>query len=173
MMNNSDSKNEIIGRTISQRTGYGPSNIVKGWQSILENLLNQLSPYLQPSRIVTFRDLSPSEMQMFEQITQRVEVPDSSCGVYLSPGARNRMLYTNQGHKIPDSARNPTDDGVLLFTRPATRSIILNVLLAHSPYTPAIDVYDRGTLLAGYVYDSIDDCLNSITDVIGTYLGKT
>jgi hypothetical protein len=146
--------------------------MVKGWQSILENLLDHLAPYLQPSRIVTFRHLIPNEIQMFQKITERVEIPESACGVYLAPSARNQMLYTNQGLKIPEAETMPKDDGVLLFSRSSSRETILNVFLAHPPYAPAIDVYDRGALLAGYVYESIDDCLASITNVIATYLNK-
>lgn len=173
MVNRSDPTNKMIDQAISKRTGVGPNDMVKGWQSMLENLLDHLAPYLQPSHIVTFRHLTPAEKQIFQQITERVEIPESACGVYLSPSARNQMLYTNQGIKVPETASIPKDDGVLLFSRPLSHITILNVILAHSPYTPAIDVYDHGALLAGYVYDSMDDCLNSVTEVIATYLGKT
>jgi hypothetical protein len=167
-----DPKNEMIDQTISQRTGFGPNDMVKGWQSILDNLLNHLSPYLQPSRIVTFHHLSPAEKQMFERISEHVEVHETACGVYLAPSIRNRLLYTNQGLKIPEAETMPKDDGVLLFSRSSSHETILNVFLAHPPYAPAIDVYDHGALLAGYVYESIDDCLASITNVIATYLSK-
>ena len=146
--------------------------MVTGWQSMLGKLLDQLSPYLQPSRIVTFRQLTSPEMQIFQEITEKVEVSDAAWGIYLPPSARNQMLYINQGHEIPESAIKPKDNGVLLLSRISSRITILNVLLAHPPYTPAIDVYENGALLAGYVYDSIDECLASITQVISIYLGN-
>jgi len=173
MIKNSDSKNAMIDRTISQRTGFGPNDMVKGWQSMLGNLLDHLASYLQPSHIVTFRQITPAEKQIFKQITERVEVPESACGVYLAPSARNQMLYTNQGLKIPEAETMPKDDGVLLFSRSSSHETILNVFLAHPPYAPAIDVYDRGALLAGYVYESIEECLNSVTHVITTHFGKS
>jgi hypothetical protein len=173
MINNRDSKNAMIDQTISQRTGFGPNDVVRGWQSMLGNLLEQLTPYLQQSRIVTFRHLNPAEKKIFERISEHVKVHETACGVYLSPSARNQMLYTNQGFRIPEAALLPKDDGVLLFSRLSSHTIILNVLLAHPPYAPAIDVYSHGALQAGYVYESIDDCLKSITQVIATYLNKT
>jgi hypothetical protein len=173
MTHNSDSKNAMIDQTISQRTGFGPNDMVGGWQSMLGNLLEQLTPYLQPSRIVTFRHLNPSEKKIFERILAHVKVHETACGVYLSPSARNQMLYTNQGFRIPETALLPKDDGVLLFSRPSSHVTIINGILAHPPYAPAIDVYDHGALLAGYVYESIDDCLRSISQVISTYLGKS
>jgi hypothetical protein len=165
-------KNALIDQTISQRSGFGPNDMVKGWQSMLGNLLNHLAPYLQPSHIVTFRHLTPTEKHIFRKITERVEVPESAYGVYLSPSARNQMLYTNQGLKIPEAETMLKDDGVLLFSRSSSHETILNVFLAHPPYAPAIDVYDHGALLAGYVYESMDDCLDSVTEVIATYLDK-
>jgi hypothetical protein len=166
-------KNAMIDQTISQRTGFGPNDMVRGWQYMLGNLLKQLTPYLQQSRIVTFRHLNPAEKKIFERISERVKVHETACGVYLAPSIRNQLLYSNQGLKIPEAETMPKDDGVLLFSRLSSHTIILNVLLAHPPYAPAIDVYDHGALLAGYVYKSIDDCLTSITQVIATYLGGT
>jgi hypothetical protein len=163
---------DFIERTISRRTGVGPNELVRGWQSILSDLLERLGPYLQPSRTVTFQCLTPDEKQTFQHIVQRVHISGNACGIYLPPSVRNQMLYTNRGLKIPPTESTPKDDGVLLFTRPFAHSTIVNCLLARSPCTPAVDVYARGALLAGYVFDSIDDCLTSLGDVVQTYLGK-
>lgn len=38
MKNFQENKNVLISETISQRTGVGPSDMVKGWQSMLRNL---------------------------------------------------------------------------------------------------------------------------------------
>ncbi|MFO8085967.1 MAG: hypothetical protein R6U27_16790 [Desulfobacterales bacterium] len=168
-----EDRNALIEKTISQRTGCGPNERVKAWQSMLGKLLEQLSSYLQPSRIVTFRHLSPAEKQIFQKIVEKVELPKNVCGIYLSPSVRNQILYTNQGLEISDDAAMPKDDGVLLFSRPASHITIINVLLAYSPYTPAIDVYDHDALLAGYVYNSIDDCMSAISEVTRTYFGKS
>ncbi len=167
-----ENRNVLIGETISQRTGVGPSAMVKGWQSMLCNLLEQISSYLKPSQIITFRKLTPAEQQIFEKITKIVKVPEIVCGLYLAPSVRNQILYTNQGLKIPHEAARLSDDGVLLFSRPSSYNTLINVFLAHPPYAPAIDVYDQGALLAGYVYDSIDDCLASITQILSTHLGS-
>ena len=167
----SNEKNRRIGETITQRTGTGSNELVAGWQKMLANLLDNFSPYLKPARIVTFKHLTSEEEQLFHQIVQHVDVPDDVCGIYISASARNQMMYTNQGQKIPEEASSPNDDGALLFSLPSSRATIINVLLAHSPHMPAIDVYDDGALLAGYIYESIDDCLGSLTKVIAIHLG--
>lgn len=161
----------LLEQTISQRSGVGPNELIEGWQSVLDDLLNHLRPYLKPERIVTFRQITPTEKKLFQRIVNQVVVPEKTFGLYLSPSARNQMLYTNSGRKVPEAELQPKDDGVLLFSRPSSHAIIINSLLAHSPYAPAIDVYDQGSLLAGYVFKSIDECLDSISHIIDTYLG--
>jgi hypothetical protein len=170
-MNHKPSSNtDPIGETISRRTGVGNSSVVSGWQSFLTQFLERMGPYLQPGKIITFQHLLDSEIRRFEEIASTIPISDTVCGVYLPPSVRNQMLYTNQGKDIPASESEPADDGAVLFTRPAVYDTIVNVLLAHLPCTPAVDVYDRGALLAGYVYDSIEDCLSSVEKIIQTHL---
>ena len=164
--NNSDPVDEIITR----RTGVGVSSVVSGWQAFLTQFLEQMDPYLQPGKIITFQHLRGLEIRRFEEIVSTIHISEDVCGVYLPPSVRNQMLYTNQGNDIPASESEPRDDGSVLFTRPLSHDTIVNVLLAHLPCTPAVDVYDRGALLAGYVYDSIEDCLLSIEKIIQTHL---
>jgi hypothetical protein len=49
-------------------------------------------------------------------------------------------------------------------------NVVVNTLLAKPPFTPAIDVYDNGQLLAGYVYNTIDECIGDLTKVMQTHL---
>lgn len=158
-----------IDQTISDRTGVGPNAMIQGWQSMLENLLKQLSPHLRPSQIVTFHSLTQDEQYIFKRITNTVKPCPEACGVYLSPSVRNQFMYTNRGVDIPDEARVPTDDGVLLFSRKDDHGTIVNALLAHSPHAAAADVYQDGRLVAGFVYNTIDECLNDLGNVVDTF----
>ena len=158
--------------TISERVGFGSNALVQGWQEMLGRLLKQLSPYLKRSRIITFAHLTDPEKQCFESIVSKVHLPSCACGVFISPSARNQMMYTNRGLEIPEEAQTAADDGVILFSNPDAGDTIINVLLAHPPYSAAVDVYHQGALLGGYVYTSIDDCLSSLDEVVQTYLGR-
>ncbi|MBS3756798.1 MAG: hypothetical protein KGY38_05010 [Desulfobacterales bacterium] len=165
-----DSNPDPIDVTISRRTGVGYSSSVSGWQYFLSQFLEQMGPYLQPGKIITFQHLLDQEIHRFEEIVSTIHISDDVCGVYLPPSVRNQMLYTNRGKDIPASEFEPADDGAVLFTRPLFHDTIVNVLLAHLPCTPAVDVYDQGALLAGYVYDSIEDCLSSLEKIIQTHM---
>ena len=170
-MNDAESKYPSpVDATISKRAGFGSNALVRGWQAMLAQLLSQLKPYLKPARIITFAQLTPIETALFERIESTTQLPASACGVFISPSVRNQIFYTNRGRTIPDEGSTPPDDGVVLFCNPDCGDPIINVLLAHPPYAAAVDVYHQGGLLAGYVYDTIDDCLSSLSDVVHTYL---
>ena len=49
-------------------------------------------------------------------------------------------------------------------------SVVVNALLAKPPFTPAVDVYDDGQLLAGYVYYTIEECIGGLSDIFRTHL---
>jgi hypothetical protein len=161
---------ESMDQTISRRSGVGPNKLIAGWQSVLSRMLYQMHTFSRPARIITFQSINSHEHDVFQQIIQKLRVPGKAWGVYLPPSVRNQLMYTNQGLNIPADEAIPKDDGVLIFSRLASYDTIINGLLAHPPYAPAVDVYDRGALLAGYVYDGNGECLADLTAVIQTYL---
>jgi len=163
-------ESESMGQTIVRRSGVGPNDLIAGWQSVLSHMLDQMRPFMQPARIITFQHMQPHEQSMFQQIIQRITMSEQAWGIYLPPSVRNQLMYTNQSLDIPAGEAVPRDDGVLLFSHPTSHETIVNGLLAHQPYAPAVDVYDRGALLAGYVYDNIDACLADLTAVIQIHL---
>jgi hypothetical protein len=163
-------ESESMDQTIVRRSGVGPNDLIAGWQSVLSRMLDQTQPFMQPARIVTFQRMRPHEQSVFQQIIQRVSMSEQAWGIYLPPSVRNQLMYTNQGLIIPAGEAVPRDDGVLLFSRATSHETIVNGLLAHQPFAPAVDVYDQGALLAGYVYDNIDACLADLTAVIQIHL---
>jgi len=75
------------------------------------------------------------------------------------------------GQGIPDHAPdNPPDEGIVLGCRKTDLTVVVNALLAKPPFTPAVDVYDDGQLLAGYVYNTIDECIGGLSDIFKTHL---
>ena len=156
--------------TLANRTGTGPSDLVKGWQALLNNVLERMQPYLKTGMLVTFQQLTQKEKALFERMVDTIDTPGPVQGLYLPPSVRNQMMYTNRGAPVPEDAMHPADDGVLLFALPGESDTVVNALLAHPPHTPAIDVYEEGMMIAGYMYDSTDEMLAEIDRVVKTHL---
>ena len=71
-----------------------------------------------------------------------------------------------------NDASGQSDAGVVIAARHGEFDVIVNALFACHPFTPAIDVYARGPLTAGYRFKSIDACVAELSTVLGRHLGN-
>ena len=159
---------------IQNRSPAGRNDSVQGWHNLLKKILSQMAPYLREGHLITFRRITDHEAVFFEQLRRKLAVPPSVTSIYLPPSVRYQMLYNRpagEPQPIPEhSPDNPPDDGIVLACRSADFNVVINALMAKPPFTPAIDVYDDGQLLAGYVYNTIDECLDNLTRVLQIHL---
>jgi hypothetical protein len=171
-----DSSGSHIVETIENRSPAGRHDSVEGWHNLLRNLFTRMAPYLQEGHLITFRQLTDHEKVFFEKLSRNVTVPNSAAALYLPPSVRFQMLYHRpeaERQPVPEhSAENPPDEGVILASRKTDFNVIINALLAKPPYAPAIDVYDDGQLLAGYVYNTINECIINLAKVIQIHLDR-
>jgi len=168
------SENERIAKIVESRSPAGRHDAVQGWHNLLKVLLSQMAPYLREGYLVTFRELKASERLFFESRLQAIRVPAAAQALYLPPSVRHQMLYQRPAggpQPIPEhSADHPPDEGIVLASRKNDVNVLINALMAKPPFAPAIDVYDDGQLLAGYVYHSIDECIANLSKVLQTHL---
>jgi hypothetical protein len=171
------SKNELnpyLAGIIENRAPAGQYDAVRGWHNLLKNILGRLDPYLQEGRLVTFRRIEEQESQYFEQLHQKVTIPAPVGAIYLPPSVLFQMLYhrpAGEPRPVPDhSPENPPDEGIVLASKKSDFNVVVNVLMAKPPFAPAIDVYEDGRLLAGYVYNRIDECIDNLSKVLKIHL---
>ena len=163
-----------IADIIESRSPAGKNESVQGWHNLLKKILHQMAPYLRESHLVTFRSLTDQEAVFFEKLIKRISVPPSVAAIYMPPSVRYQMLYNRpagEPQPIPEhSPDNPPDEGIILACQRVDFNVVINALMAKAPFTPAIDVYDNGQLLAGYIYNTIDECIADLTKVMQIHL---
>ncbi|NNL75954.1 MAG: hypothetical protein HKO68_06435 [Desulfobacterales bacterium] len=159
---------------IESRSPAGRNDSVQGWHNLLKKILFRMAPYLQEGHLVTFRSITDQESVFFEKLRRKVTVPISVGAIYMPPSVRFQMLYhrpESEPQPIPEhSPENPPDKGIVLACRKVDFNLVINALMAKPPFTPAIDVYDNGQLLAGYIYNTIDECIGDLTKVFQIHL---
>ena len=169
-----DAPGSRIAETIESRSPAGRNEMVTGWHNLLKKLLTQMALYLREGQLVTFRQLTDHEVEFFEVLRQKVFVPISVGAIYIPPSVRFQMMYhrpEGEPQPVPEhAADSPPDEGIVLASRKTDFNVIINALLAKPPFTPAIDVYDNGRLLAGYVYNTIAECRDDLTKVMQIHL---
>ncbi len=174
MTDEANATNEHIATTIAERVRPGADPNVAGWQAMLADLLSRMSPYMPPGQLVTFQTLEPHEKTFFHNLYASVQIPAPVAALYLPPSVRHQMLYRGQANKAAllgnDDPDNPPDAGIFLGVRANDFGVIVNALFAHPPFTPAVDVYDRGQLIAGYTYYRIDECIQALSELLPVHL---
>lgn len=156
-----------LAQVIEKRAGTGPSEIVAGWQSMLQEMLKQMKPFLKPGLIVTFQQVLPDEKAFFDRLVDEVPVPKSAQAFYLPPSVRHHMLG---GHANDSDEIGLSDDGALVAGRADDQDVIVNALFARASCTPAVDVYEQGKLVAGYQYLSIEGCRSELGTILLRHL---
>ena len=171
-----DTDNANVARVIESRSPAGRQDAVAGWHNLLKSLLSQMAPYMRRGQLVTFRELKKPERRFFEKHLQAINVPVSAHALYLPPSVRHQMLYQRpegEPRPIPEhSPDNPPDRGIVLACRKTELDVVVNALFAKPPFAPAIDIYDDGRLLAGYVYNTIEECIADLSSILKTHLQK-
>ncbi len=160
-------ENRKLAQTIEQRAGTGPSEIVAGWQSMLQDMLTRMRPFLKPGSIVTFQQLLPDEKVFFKRLSNEVPVPETAQAFYLPPSVRHQMMGGPAG--VNDDI-GLSDAGVLVASRVDNHDVIVNALFARASCTPAVDVYEQGKLVAGYQYPNIDACRSELGTILKRHL---
>ena len=168
------SSDRQLAEIIENRSPAGRHDTVEGWHNLLKRILEKMAPYLAEGHLVTFRSLTDQEQLFFESLQQSIAIPAGVGAIYLPPSVRFQMLYhrpDGEPRAVPDhSIDNPPDKGVVLACRKTDFSVVINALMAKAPFAPAIDVYENGQLLAGYVYHTIDECISSLAAVMEVHL---
>lgn len=83
--------------------------------------------------------------------------------ICMRPFMRRGSTYDNNLSARPDA-------GVVVASHRKVFDVIVDALFAFPPFTPAVDIYDRGQLTAGYQYTTIDECRAELSSVIGRHL---
>lgn len=159
---------ERLSQVVERRVGVGPTEIVTGWQALLKDLLMRMKPFMRRGSLVTFQKLTGDEVAFFEQLNHDVSIPRSAAGFYLPPSVRSQMLGEYASEK---NLFEQPDAGVVVASHLDVFDVIVNALFAFPPFTPAVDVYDRGQLTAGYQYATIDECRAELASLLGRHLG--
>ena len=162
--------NERLADTIHHRTGVGPTPIVSGWQALLTTMLSKMEPFLRPGALVTFQTLTTQEASLDERLRDEVPIDKSMVAFFLPPSVRHQMMGGDQDRYEED---RQVDSGALIACRSDDHTTIVNALFAHSPFTPAVDVYENGQLIAGYQFADIDACTAELAAILNRHLSGT
>lgn len=162
-------KSNIVSQTMEYRTRPGHEAVVAGWQQFLTRMLEQMAPFLRSGHLVTFQQMEDDEKALFEALHGNIEIPETVRAIFIPRSVLNGMMYPDNA--VPDNQK-PSEAGIILAIKEDRYDRILNAVFAFPPFTPAVDVYEEGKLLAGYVYNTIEECAGELSGIVATYLNR-
>lgn len=167
-----DSRSRYVSDVIQRRLDRKDfARLASGWHRLLGAMLDRFDPFMTAGHLVTFQRLTSDEKSLFESIHARLSVPDHCGAIYLPPSVIESMIaaHPDGGAYMPPT--KPSDAGALLVSKKTDFRVIVNAVLGLPPFMPAVDVYEDGRMIAGYIYKTIETCVMELSTVLAIHLG--
>jgi hypothetical protein len=135
------------------------------WQAALASMLTTVSAHLVPGDIIPAASMGDGAAQRFEALQARLDFSPFVCGVFLPP----ELADTLSPAKIaPPLVRAEKGSMKILVVRVGDFRRILTAEIA--PGRPGIDIFEDGSLLGSYEYDTPEDCMDDLSKVVWIHL---
>ena len=141
------------------------------WQASLELMLLVMDRHLveQPGRMLPMQIKGEEEWVFYQNVLAKLDLPPDTCAVFITPSAFKDI-------PVPEDAQIP-NIGTPAWERNAY-SIIVSGWKDHTVVMQVslpglelvgIDVFEDGSHLADYRYNTTEECLEELTKVIWIY----
>lgn len=168
-----DNRSRYVSDVISRRLSDEKAGRVSaGWHRLLAEMMGRYDLYLIAGRLVTFQQLEADEKTLFESLHSRLSIPEHCAAIYVPPSVVKNMMAAHPDGAAHVQPTKPSDAGALLVSRKSDFQVIVNAVLGLPPFMPAVDVYENGRMIAGYVYKTIEECVTELGGVMATHLGN-
>ena len=162
---------EAIFEMAAEREKAGRNAFEANWQASLELMLIPMDRHLseQPGRMLPMQIQGEAEWGFYQNVQAKIDLPPDTCAVFITPSAFKEI-------PLPGGVQMPSI-GTSAWERNAY-SIILSGWKAHEMVMQVslpgiehagIDVFEDGSHLADYSYNSIEECLEELSKVIWIY----
>jgi len=158
---------EAIFEKARAREKAGGDFLEVGWQSTLEIMLLGMEKHIleQPGRLLPMQISGQEEWEFYQDVQEKLDLPPNTCAVLVTPSAFKDL-------PLPDTTEfegiGPTS-----WERNAY-SIVISSLRDYTVVMQAslpgiesvgIDVFEDGRHFADYTYNTIEECLDDLTEV--------
>ena len=162
---------EAILRKADQWESQGKNVLISFWQTILEIMLLVVRELVSknPGKVVPMEIGNDEEWDFFLDIKKILDLPPETCAVLVTPTAFKNMPFLDDP-EIKDFGLKAWERNAysLIVSGMNDRSRILQAALPGIEH-PGIDVFEDGSQLASYTYNTIDECIDDLTKSVWVY----
>ncbi|MCP4755873.1 MAG: hypothetical protein GY866_33850 [Proteobacteria bacterium] len=150
------------------RKNSGKSDIIVDWQAALETYFVLVRKHLvdSPGKLLPVQIDDQKEWEFYLDVQTKLDLPPDTHAVLITPSASNSMFSAlNQEFDAEFETPSNADSYSLLISDCRDYDTIMQVSLP-GPESVGIDVYDNGSHLADYSYDTLEECLAEMSNVV-------
>jgi hypothetical protein len=166
---------EKVNERLEARKKAGCDPFYASWQANLESMLVLMEKHLKPGEFLPMQIDNDEEWGFYLDIQKELDLPPDTIAILTTPSANQSISESLE--KIPEyqsikqgwpsaSERNACS---LIVSGYEDRTIVIHVSLPGIE-SVGIDVFEDGVQFGDYSYNTVDECLNNLSDVVWTYL---
>lgn len=145
------------------RTGRDPK--ISQWQGALEALLVKINEHLVPGEVITFDSLSPEEIKQFQRLQVVMDLSPFVTAVFLPRQISQKLVKSKMGAYA--AGLNKDSDKILVTPVDNHDRIMMAEL---SPQKSGIEIFDDGSQLGIYSYNTQEECLTDMSKIVWLHL---
>jgi hypothetical protein len=165
------SKSEAIFKKAEDREKAGGDYFESGWQATLELMLLMMEEQLleSPDQLLPMQIGEDDEWDFYLDVMEKLDLPPDTGAVLVTPSAFKDMKLPGLS-EFEDSEMAPWKRNAysLIISHLQDHTIILQASLPGLEFA-GIDIFEDGKHLADYMYNTVEECLEDLSNITWTY----
>jgi hypothetical protein len=169
--NVSNAELAIISERAKQRESKGGDPFSVFWQQYLESLLLLANKRIKNKvgQIVPSQIDNDDEWKTYCDLETQIDLPPSTCAVLVTPSAFKSLNNQNPLQQSNVKSAWESNSYNLVMSYNENRDRVIQTVLPASG-SIGIDVYEDGNHFADFSYNTIEECVNDLTDKMWMFL---
>ncbi len=139
------------------------------WQGGLEATLNVFSPYMEPGKLIPVQPLGKDDFPVFMGAMEAVDLSPNLTAAFLPPSIAGSLTPPESAVELQRIEKGKPSYKILIV-RPGKDLRILCAEISEHAKKPGIDIFQSGSLLGTFNYDTHQDCLTYLPQAIMAHI---
>jgi hypothetical protein len=162
---------KTIFKKAEDREKAGGDYFETGWQASLELMLLLMEEHLleRPGQLLPIQISEDDEWDFYLDVMEKLDLPPDTGAVLVTPSAFKAMKLS-EFSEFEDSEMAPWKRNAysLIISHLRDHTVILQASLPGIEFA-GIDIFEDGKHFADYMYNTVDECLDDLSNVTWTY----
>ena len=162
---------EAIFKKAEDREKAGGDYFETGWQATLELMLLMMEEQLlkNPGQLLPMQISEDDEWDFYLDVMEKLDLPPDTGAVLITPSAFKEMKLS-EFSEFEDSEMAPWKRNAysVIISNIRDHTVILQASLPGLEFA-GIDIFEDGKHFADYMYNTVEECLDELSNVTWTY----